>query len=139
MNYDYSQTYQDMIDVNLTLFSLIIDNNSFYKNGKIYNYSIHPIFINHHNRNIHLLSIIYIYSKSNLIEQIFSFQYSFETKLYLELGLFIYFGFILLFLAKICLKLLAKFIVIPIKNVHYMLKGINIGGENRLEYIDSLK
>ena len=139
MNYDYTQTYQDMIDYNLSLFSLIIDNNSFYKNGKIYNYSIHPIFINHHNRNIHLLSIIYIYSKSNLIEQIFSFQYSFETKLYLELGLFIYFGFVLLFLAKLCLKLLAKFIVIPIKNVDYMLKGINIGGENRLEYIDSLK
>ena len=27
--------------------------------------------------------------------------------------------------------LLAKLIVIPIKNVHYMLEGINIGGEYR--------
>ena len=139
MNYDYTNMFKDINDYNLTLFSLVDDTNYFYKNGKIYNYSIHPIFINHNNINIHLLSIIYIYSKANLIEQIFTYQYSFETKLYLELGLFIYFGFILLFLAKICLKLLAKFIVIPIKNVHYMLKGINIGGENRLEYIDSLK
>ena len=30
-------------------------------------------------------------------------------------------------------------VVIPIKNVNYMLKGINIGGKNRLEYLDVCK
>ena len=37
------------------------------------------------------------------------------------------------------LLILAKFIVIPIKNVQYMLEGINIGGEYRLEYLNNLK
>ena len=37
------------------------------------------------------------------------------------------------------MKTLAKYIVIPIKNVQYMIKGINVGGVNRIEYLNYLK
>ena len=49
------------------------------------------------------------------------------------------FGPGLLYLVVLSFNILAKYIVIPIKNVNYMIKGINIGGENRLEYLEFLK
>ena len=57
----------------------------------------------------------------------------------LQLALFIFFGGMILYLIVLSFKLLAKFIVVPIKNVQYMLEGINIGGEFRLEYLKNLK
>ena len=50
-----------------------------------------------------------------------------------------FFGIVLLYLIILSFKLLAKFIVIPIKNIQYMLEGIHIGGEYRLEYLNNLK
>jgi hypothetical protein len=68
-----------------------------------------------------------------------SYQSSSNSKLVLELVLFFFFGAVLLYLIVLSFKLLAKFIVIPIKNVQYMLEGINIGGEYRLEFLNNLK
>ena len=56
-----------------------------------------------------------------------------------QMILFFFFGSVLLYIITLSFKLLAKFIVIPIKNVHYMLEGINVGGEYRLEYLNELK
>ena len=36
------------------------------------------------------------------------------------------------------MRTLAKYIVIPINNLQYMIKGINIGGVNRIEYLNYL-
>ena len=52
-------------------------------------------------------------------------------KIILEILLFTIFGSALLYLVVLTFNTLAKYIVIPIKNVNYMLKGIHIGGENR--------
>ena len=60
-------------------------------------------------------------------------------KILLELIIIIVFGSGLLYLIVLSFNILAKYIVIPIKNVNYMLKGINIGGKNRLEYLNFLK
>ena len=85
------------------------------------------------------MSIIYVYNTQLFYEHLYSYQTNNDIKLCLELILFIFFGVVLLFIVVLSFKALAKFIVIPIKNVQYMLKGINIGGENRLEYLNTLR
>ena len=57
----------------------------------------------------------------------------------IELIILIIFGFGLLYLINLTFATQVKYIVIPIKNVNYMLKGINIGGKNRLNYLEFLK
>ena len=57
----------------------------------------------------------------------------------LEVLIFLIFGFELLYIIYLTFNNLSKNIVIPIKNANYMLKGINIGGENRLNYLDFLR
>ena len=118
--------------------SIDLNNSYFYKKGRIINYSLHPILMNLGHSYQHILSIIFIYDKENFFEHLFSYQNKYQRKLYIEIILFIYFGFVLLALIKLSMNALAKFIKIPIKHVQYMLKGINIGGENRLEYLNSL-
>ena len=118
--------------------SIDLNNSYFYKKGRIINYSLHPILMNLGHSYQHILSIIFIYDKENFFEHLFSYQKKYQKKLYIEIILFIYFGFVLLALIKLSMNALAKFIKIPIKHVQYMLKGINIGGENRLEYLNSL-
>ena len=61
------------------------------------------------------------------------------VKIILELILIIIFGSGLLYIIFLTFNILAKYIVIPIKNVNYMLRGINIGGESRLKYLNYLK
>ena len=61
------------------------------------------------------------------------------VQLLIESIIFVVFGSGLLYLVVLSFNILSKYIVIPIKNVNYMLKGINIGGDNRLEYLDFLK
>ena len=68
-----------------------------------------------------------------------NYQNGTSSELTLQLILFIFFGALMLYLIVLSFKLLAKFIVVPIKNVQYMLEGINIGGEFRLEYLNNLK
>ena len=61
------------------------------------------------------------------------------VKIILELILIIIFGSGLPYIIFLTFNILAKYIVIPIKNVNYMLRGINIGGKSRLKYLDYLK
>ena len=53
--------------------------------------------------------------------------------------IFLIFGYGLLYIIYLTFNNLSKNIVIPIKNSNYMLKGINIGGENRLKYLNFLQ
>ena len=45
----------------------------------------------------------------------------------------------LLHIVFLTFNTLTKYIVIPIKNANYMLKGINLGGKYRLDFIDYLR
>ena len=103
-------------------------------------YSIYPIIIeNLKGQKEHIFSIIYIYKDHLFFDKIDNYSSSIEVKIILELLLFIIFGSGLLYIIYLTFNILAKYIVIPIKNVNYMLKGINIGGENRLEYLNFLR
>ena len=124
---------------------IIIDNSSgeeqrFYFNEEKINYCIFPILFQNNETNYeHTLSIIYLFNKKYFYENMLEYQSNLYSQLILQLIFFIFFGIVILYLIVLSLRLLAKFIVIPIKNVLYMLKGINIGGEYRLEYLDNLK
>ena len=74
-----------------------------------------------------------------LLEGLNEYNSSMTLKIISELTLNIFFGFSLMYLIYLSFNTLSKHIVIPIKNVNYMLKGINIGGENRLTYLNFLK
>ena len=112
----------------------------FLKNGKKIRYSIYPIILENLNgQKEHIFSIIYVYKEDLFLEEINSYSSSIAAKILLELGIFIIFGSGLLYIIFLTFNTLAKYIVIPIKNVNYMLKGINIGGEDRLNYLDFLK
>ena len=121
------------------------ENQYFYFNKEKYNYCIFPIILetlNIINKTMHfehVLSIVYLFNKKLFYQQILEYQNNSSSKIILQLVLFIFFGMILLYLIVLSFKLLAKFIVIPIKNVQYMLQGINIGGEYRLEFLNNLK
>ena len=112
----------------------------FYLDNELYEYSIYPIILeNYESQKEHVLSIIYIFKESAFYEYLFDFEEDTYSQLALQLILFVFFGGILLYIIVLSFKILAKFIVIPIKNVHYMLEGINVGGEYRLEYLSDLK
>ena len=124
-----------------TIYQITINTepNYYYKNGIKLNFSLYPILINNNESFQHILSIIYVYNEDNLYEHLYSYQSKFEKRLYLELILFAFFGFVLLSMVILTMNALARFITIPIKHVQYMLRGINIGGENRLDYLNSMK
>jgi len=112
----------------------------FYVNGEALNYSIYPVLVeNTRGQKEHILSIIYVYNNSIYFEDLRAYESSMAFKIILELILIIIFGSGLLYLIYLTFNTLSKYIVIPIKIVNYMLKGINIGGENRLKYLDFLK
>ena len=116
------------------------ENQYFYLDREKYNYCIFPIILeNYEGRYEHILNIAYIFNKKLFYHHMLDYQEGASSKLSLQLILFIFFGAVLLYLIVLSFKLLAKFIVIPIKNVQYMLEGINIGGEYRLEYLNNLK
>ena len=116
------------------------ENQNFYFNGEKYNYCIFPIILEDYKTNFeHILSIIYLFKKKLYYQQMLNYQNEGTSKLILQLALFIFFGVVILYLIVLSFKILAKYIVIPIKNVQYMLEGINIGGEFRLEYLNNLK
>ena len=112
----------------------------FFVDGKVYNYSIFPvIFENLNGQKEHIFSLIYVYNSQLYLEEIEKYNSSLTTKLILGLLLFIIFGYGLLYIIYLTFNTLTKHIVIPIKNVIYMLKGINIGGENRLDFLKFLE
>ena len=112
----------------------------FYINKIKYKFSIFPVILDNLNgKKEHVLSIIYIYNKDILLTKLNLNNSSGTIKIILELILFIVFGSSLLYIIIITFNALSKHIVISIKNVNYMLKGINIGGEKRLYFLDYLK
>ena len=112
----------------------------FYVSGEKLIYRMHPVVLNNlSGEKEHILSIIIIYNDSIYLSKLKYFDYSFAIKLILELLLFIIIGLFLIYLIISTFIILCKYIIIPIKNVNYMMKGINIGGYNRLNYLDYLK
>ena len=115
-------------------------NQYFYVDEEMYEYSIFSIILDNNNKEKeHVLSIIYIFKETAFYEYILDYEEDTFSQLVLQLILFVFFGSILLYIITLSFKILAKFIVVPIKNVYYMLEGINIGGEYRLEYLSDLK
>ena len=115
-------------------------NQSFYINDESYNFSVYPVILNNiYAKREHVLSIIYIYNKNLYLSELNISDSSFVVKIILILAIFIIFGWGLLHIVILTFNTLSKYIVIPIKNVNYMLKGINIGGKYRLDFIDYLR
>ena len=113
---------------------------TFYLNKEKLNFCVYPIFIeNMEKKYEHILTIIYLYSENNYYNHMAEYQRSSNSRLTFILIIYFFFAFIILYLISLSFKSLAKLIVIPIKNVHYMLEGINIGGEYRLEYLSDLR
>ena len=112
----------------------------FFINGEKYKYSIYPIILeNLRGKKEHVMSIIHIYQDDSFLEEINKYTSSIVIEIILELIIFIIFGSCLLFIIYLTFNTLVKYIVIPIKNINYMLKGINIGGNKRLVYLEFLK
>ena len=112
----------------------------FYLNGEKFYFSLYPVILeNIQGIKEHILSIVYFYNKQLYYDRLKSYQSFSNIKIILEIILFIVFGSGLLYLVILTFNNLAKYIVIPIKNINYMLKGIHIGGQNRLEYLEYLK
>ena len=111
----------------------------FYFQGEKYYFSIFPVTLeNLQGKKEHVLSIIYVYNHRVLYERITTNSGNIYLKILIIVIIFLLFGLGLLYLVLLSFETLSKYIVISIKNVNYMLKGINIGGNNRLEYLDFL-
>ena len=109
-------------------------------NGEKFNFSLYPIVLENLNgKKEHIMSIIYVHNDRLFLEKINIYTSSIVVKIILGLIIFIIFGYGLLYIIYLTFNTLAKHIVIPIKNINYMLKGINIGGKNRLKYLDYLR
>ena len=113
----------------------------FFIKGEIHNYSIFPVILeNLYGEKEHVFSIIYVYNDQLFTEEVKKYNSSnIAIKIFLEIFIFILLGIGLLYIVYLTFNILVKYIVIPIKNVNYMLKGIHIGGKERLEYLISLK
>ena len=112
----------------------------FFINNEKIKYSIYPIILKNLNgEKEHVLSIIYIYNNKLYLSKFISDDSSLIIRIILALIIFIIFGLSLLHIIYLTINALTKCIVIPIKNVNYMLKGINIGGKNRMNYLEYLK
>ena len=115
-------------------------NQSFFINDERYNYSVYPVILdNIYGKREHVLSIIYIYNRNLYLNELNIYDSSFVVKIILILAIFVIFGWGLLHIVILTFNTLSKYIVISIKNVNYMLKGINIGGKYRLDFIDYLR
>ena len=140
-----SSNYRDYLSDSLYQEIYVKGNNSnsteqiFYVNEEKLKYSIYPITLeNLKGEKEHVMSIIYIYNEKFFLENIQQYTSSIIIKIILELLIFIIFGYGLLYIVYLTFNTITKYIVIPIKNVNYMLKGINIGGKYRLKYLDFL-
>ena len=117
------------------IFGANTSSQKFYINNEEYYYALFPILINNFdNKFEHVLSIIYIFNVNSFFNHMIDYQTDSDGRSIFQVILYFFFGCVVLYIISLSFKLLAKFIVIPIKNVHYMLEGINVGGEYRLEY-----
>ena len=110
--------------------------------GVNYNFSIYPIYFeNLKGEKEHIFNIIYVYNNKLFYEKLFN-NYNKVRLAFIIIIIIIIFGVFgsgILHIISLSFNFLWKYIVIPIKNVNYMLKGINIGGENRLKYLEYLR
>ena len=107
----------------------------FYLNKEEYHFSIYPIFLENFNGNKeHVLNIILIYDTNSFNNEI-KVNLKKENVIMVEVAVLVFLIPSLLYLIVKSFNYLSKYIVIPVKNVNYMLKGINIGGKNRLQYL----
>ena len=139
-----TSNYNDQLVGSLYNEVYVNNNNSygqhFFINNKKLRYSILPVFLNNlSGEKEHILSIIYIYNSSLYSSEITVFDSSLKIRIICEMIFFLFIGLSLLYIIILSLNILAKYITIPIKNANYMLKGINIGGNNRLYYLKYLK
>ncbi len=111
----------------------------FYLNKVKYYYNIYPIILQYNKQYEHVASIVYFYNKKLYYQHMLNYQNGSYNKLIFQLILFVFYGAVLLYLIYLGFKILAKFIVVPIKNVKYMLEGINVGGEYRLKFLSNLQ
>ena len=114
------------------------ENQYFSFNKEIYNFSIYPVVLdNLKGEREHVLNIVYVYNKNNFFDRM-EIDINIGVEVVTISIIFLVFGSGLLYIVILTFNILSKYIVIPIKNVNYMLKGINIGGENRLDYLSFL-
>ena len=112
----------------------------FYLNGEKIYYDIYPILLENYNKEYeHVLSVIHLYNKTLYYKNMQSYHNYNEYDVLFQIVLFSLFSIFILYVIILTMKALAKYIVIPIKNVQYMIKGINVGGVNRIEYLNYLK
>ena len=126
----------------MELFRPILDDadNYFYLNGYKIHYSIYPILLENYNKQYeHVLSVIHLYNKTLYYQNMKKYQNYNKYDIIFQVILFSLFSSFILYIIVLTMKSLAKYIVIPIKNVQYMIKGINVGGVNRIEYLNYLK
>ena len=138
--YNYLQDSSNSLFDEIKINGVNTSEQYFYLNGDKYFFSIYPVVLENLKGNKeHVLSIVYLYNNQLYYNRLKSYQSNSLIKIILEILLFTIFGSALLYLVVLTFNTLAKYIVIPIKNVNYMLKGIHIGGENRLDYLEFLK
>ena len=112
----------------------------FYMNGEKIYYDIYPILLeNYEKKYEHVLSIIHLYNKSLYYENMKSYFNYNNYDIVFQVIIFSIISTFVLYVIILSMNSLAKYIVIPIKNVQYMIKGINVGGVNRIEYLNYLK
>ena len=139
-----SSNYKEQLRNDLYGEIYINGNNSnqqyFFVNEEKLLYVILPVILeNLSGEKEHILSIIYIYNEDRYLSKLMYFSYSLIIKIILELLLLIIIGLCLIYLIISSFNILSKYIVIPIKNSTYMIKGINIGGHDRINYLAYLK
>ena len=112
----------------------------FYMNGEKIYYDIYPILLENYEKKFeHVLSIIHLYNKSLYYENMKSYFNYNNYDIVFQVIIFSIISTFVLYVIILSMNSLAKYIVIPIKNVQYMIKGINVGGVNRIEYLNYLK
>ena len=115
------------------------NNQIFYINNEEFHFSIYPIILENYKGNKeHILNIIFVYNNKMFYDDI-KIDLGKKYLIIIEIIIFFIIGFGLLYLISLSINSLSIYIVIPVRNVNYMLKGINIGGKNRLKYLYLLK
>ena len=115
-------------------------NQYFYSNNIQYFYNIFPIILENYEKNYeHILSVIYFYNKEMYYDHLSEYQLNYSYQIIIQLIIICAISSNIIYLLTLTFKTLAYYIVVPIKNIYNMIKGINLGGLNRLEYLKFLQ
>jgi hypothetical protein len=104
------------------------------KNGVSSNYTIYPIKLYTKNDQLgdsfHILTIVYVNQPTILKVSIQNFQVTLYPRLVIQIFLFAIMGAILVLIAWSLIIAIATNIVKPIKNLKYMIQGMNVGSNS---------